>query len=398
MYTVHTIHFYILIMSNSQYSEIVYDEIGPAYIIKVYDPKLNFHGVAVLDNLNLGLAKGGIRMTGTVSPVEVSRLARAMSYKNALAGLPFGGGKSGIMVDPKGMSLSKKKAIIQSFAKMLRPFVPQYYIAGPDINTTEREMQWFAEAHGEWESVTGKPANYVSKKGGKTRRGLPHELGSTGFGVALSAKVALEFKEVNLSGAEITIAGYGNVGVFAHKFLEEWGAKIVAVSDSTGTIYDRSGLDFKKLSTAKAKKGSVLEYPATATSKKLSRDVIYELSCDVMIPAAGPDVINDSNVDKVKAKIIVEGANIPMVEEYEKKLHKKDILIVPDIIANAGGVISSYAEYKGFDEKHMFKLVEEKIVPNVKEVLAFTAKGGHAPREAAIKIAKQRILAAKNKK
>jgi glutamate dehydrogenase/leucine dehydrogenase len=382
-------------MPTPEQPEIIFDDIGPEYVIRVYDPKLKFHGVAVLDNLNLGMAKGGIRMTGTVGPVEVSRLARAMSYKNALAGLPFGGGKSGIMVDPKTITLRQKRAIIESFAKMLRPFVPKYYIAGPDINTTEREMEWFAEAHGEWESVTGKPATYTSKKNGKTRRGLPHELGSTGFGVALSTKVALEFKEIALKGAEITIAGYGNVGVFAHKFLQEWGAKIIAVSDSNGTIYDRAGLDYTKLLAAKTKTGSVLNYPAGTGTKKLSRDVIYELSCDVMIPAASPDVIDGGNVDRVKAKIIVEGANIPMKEEFEKHLHKKDVLIVPDIIANAGGVISSYAEYKGFDAAKMFKLVEEKIVPNVNEVMAFTAKGGHAPREAAIKIARQRILAAK---
>ncbi len=377
-------------------TEIIYDELGPEIVFRVYDPKLNFHGVAVLDNLNLGMAKGGIRMTGTVNEVEVSRLARAMSYKNAMAGLPFGGGKSGIMVDPKGMSLAKKKAIIESFAKMLRPIVPKYYIAGPDINTTEREMMWFADAHGEWESVTGKPANYTTKKGGKTKRGLPHELGSTGFGVALSAKVALEHLEMSLKGAEITIAGYGNVGAFAHKFLEEWGAKVVAVSDSSGTIYDRHGLNHAKLMKAKAKTGSVLDYPATTTSKKLSRDVIYELSADVMIPAAGPDVIGSHNVDRIKAQIIVQGANIPMREEFEKQLHRKNVLIIPDFIANAGGVISSYAEYMGYDEKKMFKLVESKIVPNVKEMLASVGKGATTPRETAIKIAKKRILAAKS--
>jgi glutamate dehydrogenase (NAD(P)+) len=376
---------------------IIFDEIGPEYIVQVYDPKLNFHGVAVLDNLNLGMAKGGIRMTGSVTPVEVSRLARAMSYKNALAGLPFGGGKSGIMVDPKGMSLNKKKAIIESFAKMLRPIVPKYYIAGPDINTTEREMAWFADAHGEWESVTGKPATYTSKKGGKTRRGLPHELGSTGFGVALSAKIALEHLGMKVQGAEVTIAGYGNVGVFAHKFLEEWGARVVAVSDSSGTIYDRHGLSYATLNKIKTKTGSVLNYPASATSKKLSRDVIYELSADVMIPAAGPDVINSSNVDRVKAQIIVEGANIPMREEFEKQLHRKNVLIIPDFAANAGGVISSYAEYMGYDAKKMFKLVESKIVPNVKEILSVMGKGTSTPRDAAMRIAKKRILVAKSK-
>jgi glutamate dehydrogenase/leucine dehydrogenase len=380
---------------NNEQTEIIFDDIGPAYVIEVYDPKLDFRGVAVLDNLNLGIAKGGIRMTGSVTPVEVSRLARAMSYKNALAGLPFGGGKSGIMVDPKPLSLRQKRAIVESFARMLRPFIPKYYIAGPDINTTEREMEWFAEAHGEWESVTGKPATYVSKKGGKTRRGLPHELGSTGFGVALATKVALAHKDIALKGAEVTIAGYGNVGVFAHKFLAEWGAKVVAVSDSSGTIYDRNGLDFNKLLATKTKTGSVMGYPGSASTKKLTRDVIYELSTDVMIPAASPDVIHHGNVDRVKAKIIVEGANIPMREEFEKQLHRKDVLIVPDIIANAGGVISSYAEYKGFDEKKMFKLVEEKIVPNVQEVLLTMSKNGHAPREAAIKIARKRILDAK---
>jgi len=380
---------------NDEQPEIIYDDIGPAYVIEVYDPKLDFRGVAVLDNLNLGMAKGGIRMTGSVTPVEVSRLARAMSYKNALAGLPFGGGKAGIMVDPKPLSLRQKRAIIESFARLLRPFVPKYYIAGPDINTTEREMEWFAEAHGEWESVTGKPANYTSRKGGKTKRGLPHELGSTGFGVALATKVALAHKDIAIKGAEVTIAGYGNVGVFAHKFLEEWGAKVVAVSDSSGTIYDRNGLNYDKLLSVKNKTGSVLHYPGSASTKKLTRDVIYELSCDVLIPAASPDVINHSNVDRVKAKIIVEGANIPMREDFEKQLHRKDVLIVPDIIANAGGVISSYAEYKGYDEKRMFKLVEEKIVPNVQAVLATMGKNGHAPREAAIKLARKRILEAK---
>jgi len=379
--------------------EVIYDDIGPEYILEVYDPKLNFSGVVVLDNLNLGLAKGGIRMTGTVDPVEVSRLARAMTYKNAMAGLPFGGGKAGIAVDPKTISLRKKKAIIESFARMLKVIVPKYYIAGPDINTTEREMAWFADAHGDWESVTGKPADYVSKKGGKTRRGLPHELGSTGYGVALSTKVALAFKEIDIKDAEITIAGYGNVGVFAHRFLEEWGAKVIAVSDSSGTIYDRNGLDHKKLLTAKTKTGSVLNYPASTTSKKLSRDVIYELSANVLIPAAGPDVINRSNVERIKTKIIVEGANIPMAEQFEKQLHKKDVLIIPDFVANAGGVISSYAEYKGYDEKKMFKLVEEKIVLNMQVMLATVAKNGHAPREVAMKIARQRILAgAKRKK
>ena len=374
--------------------EIVYDDIGPEYVIKVYDPKLKFHATLVIDNTNLGLGKGGIRMTGSVSDVEVSRLARAMTFKNALAGLPFGGAKSGIKVDPKGISAKHKKEIIQSFARIIRPLIPSKYIAGPDINTTEKEMQEFAEAHGLWESATGKPANYCSSQGGKKRCGLPHELGSTGYGIALSTVAALKHLDINVTGAEIMIAGYGNVGVFAHKFLQERGAKIVAVNDTGGTMYDRKGIDFAKLSEVKQKTGSVINYPG---GKKLSREVIYELSCDTLIPAALPDIINETNVAKVKAKSIVEGANIPMREEYEKQLHKKDILIIPDFLANAGGVISSYAEYKGFDAKKMFKLVEQKITENTAEVLGIVAKGTMTPRDAALKIAKKRVLEAKRK-
>ncbi len=366
-----------------------FDDIGPEYIVETYDPKLGFRGVLVIDNTNLGMAKGGIRMTGTVSTPEVFRLARAMSYKNALAGLPFGGGKAGIMVDPKTITPAKKRAIMESFANSLRPLIPGKYIAGPDINTTEKEMEIFARAHGMWESATGKPAAYCSSKGGKKRCGLPHELGSTGFGVTLAAEVAAKARDIKLEGASVAIAGYGNVGVFAHKFLQEKGAKIIAVSDSSGTIYDRKGIDHEKLNDIKQKTGSISSYPGV---KKLSRDVIYELTCDILIPAATPDVINEKNVSRVMAKIIVEGANIPMQEQFEQYLHKKDVLIIPDIIANAGGVISSYAEYKGYDAKKMFKLVEEKIVPNVAEIIT-KSEGTVIPRQAAFKIARSRILA-----
>lgn len=380
-------------MDTTQREGIVFDEIGPEYIVETYDPKLGFRGVVVIDNTNLGMGKGGIRMTGSVNPVEVWRLARAMSYKNALAGLPFGGAKAGITVDPKTITPAKKRAIMESFANSLRPLIPSKYIAGPDINTTEKEMEQFARAHGLWESATGKPATYCSSQGGKKRCGLPHELGSTGYGVTLAAEVAAKARDIKLSEASVAIAGYGNVGVFAHKFLQEKGAKIIAVSDSSGTIYDRKGIDYEKLLAIKTKTGSISGYPG---AKKLSRDVIYELTCDILIPAATPDVINKENVGRVMAKIIVEGANIPMQEEFEQYLHKKDVLIIPDIIANAGGVISSYAEYKGYDAKKMFKLVEEKIVPNVEEIIS-KSEGAVIPRHAALKIAKQRILGAKKK-
>lgn len=372
------------------------DEIGPAYIIRTYDPKLDFEGILVIDNLNLGLGKGGIRMTPDVSMTEVFRLARAMSFKNALAELPFGGAKAGIVWDPHQHTLDEKRAVMESFSRSLKAVIPRLYIAGPDINTSEREMQWFAMANGNWKSATGKPANYCMEVFGKGEKkcGIPHEFGSTGFGVVQTTKVAAEFAGVELKGATAGIAGFGNVGMFAMKHLEEIGVKTVAVSGRDGVIFNPKGIDYKNLMKLKDSGKSIMDYK---DAKKIDREAIYELKLDILIPAATPDVIHEKNYKKVKSKIIVEGANIPMNEKYEEYFHKNGTLIVPDIIANAGGVISSYAEYRGYNPKRMFETVEAKIVKNVRTVLAASKKEKRSPRKVAMEIAKKRILSAKRK-
>jgi len=364
------------------------DEIGPVYVIQVYDPKLEYTGFLVIDNINLGLGKGGFRMTPEVDVVEVSRLARAMSYKNAMAGLPFGGAKGGIRLDAKKLTPAKKKAIIESFSKRLKPFAPKYYIAGPDMNINEIDMKFFAKANGAWESATGKPSNFCEGK----KCGLPHELGSTGFGAVQAVKIAANFIGLKLSGATASVAGFGNVGTFAAKFLDEAGVKVVAISDSSGTIYDPNGLDVKNISKIKSQHQPVTSYKK---AKILSREKIYEIKVDIMIPSAGSDVINKKNYKKVKAKIISEGANLPISEKIEEYFHSTNITVIPDIIANAGGVISSYAEYKGYSPQKMFKLVEEKISKNVKAILAISKKTKKSPRKVAMEIAKKRILSAK---
>ncbi|PIR87813.1 MAG: Glu/Leu/Phe/Val dehydrogenase [Candidatus Harrisonbacteria bacterium CG10_big_fil_rev_8_21_14_0_10_45_28] len=369
--------------------KIVFDDIGPEFIVKVYNPKLGYRGVVVIDNRNLGVAKGGFRMTPEVTAYEVSRLARGMTFKNSLAGLPFGGGKGGIRYDHRSISPAQKKAIVQDFAKKLKGLIPDFYISGPDMNIAEAEMEWFASANGSWNSCTGKPAKYCKAK----KCGLPHELGSTGFGVALSAVAAAKHQGIDIKGATVAVAGYGNVGQFAHKFLQEKGAVVVAISDSRGTLYNKEGLDWKKCWDIKNKKGG------TVTSSKEGevkhRDTIYEMKVDVLIPAAGSDVINDKNVKRVKAKVVVEGANIPMKPNHEAILHKKGTLVIPDIIANSGGVISSYAELQGYSPAKMFKLVEEKIMPNVRAILKTMDAKNMLPRDAALKIARDRVLKAK---
>ena len=363
------------------------DSIGPEHIIKVHNPKLGVWGYLVIDNTVLGPGKGGIRMTPSVTEEEVFRLARAMTYKNAIANIPFGGAKSGIAYDPRSGDTKKKKEIMQWFAQAVKPFIPASYIAGPDVNTTETEMKWFVEAIKNRKGATGKP---------KSLGGLPHELGSTGFGVAHAARIALEHAGIDINGATVAIEGFGNVGTFACKFLEEWGAKIVAVSDSKGTAYRENGLDYRTLMKTKKQTGSVVNYNGAS---HLLKEDIFALSVDVLIPAALPDVINERNVKTVRAKIIVEGANIPMRHDIEEQLSSRGVLIVPDIVANAGGVISSYAEYKGYTAKKMFALVEEKIGASTRAVLAEVRATKQNPRAIAMKLALQRLTpGAKRKK
>ncbi len=355
------------------------DNIGPQYVVKVYNHELDVHGVLVIDNTKLGPGKGGIRMTPTVDEEEVSRLARAMTYKNALADIPFGGAKAGLIFDPKKSDAATKKKVVEWFARELKPFLPKLYIAGPDINMTEKEMAIFVQAVGMRQAATGQP---------KRLGGLPHELGSTGYGVAEAVKLALIHRGFPLAGARVAIEGFGNVGIFAARFLTEAGLKIVAVSDSKGAVYNQNGLPWKELLKVKKVKDSVVHF---LNSEKLANDKIFTLPVDVLIPAALPDVINDKNADQIQASVIVEGANIAVMPGAEAKLLARGVLIVPDIIANAGGVISSYAEYRGYSSEKMFKLVKQKITKSVTAVLTEAKKTGQSPREVAMMIATKRL-------
>lgn len=355
------------------------DEWGPEKIIEIHGASVGLNAVVVLDNLALGQAKGGIRMTPTVDVEEVFRLARTMTWKTSIAGLPFGGGKSGIIADPKKMSAEQKKNLMVAFGRALKNIAPKMYIAAPDVNTAEEEMRWFVEGNGNPKSTTGKP---------KDLGGLPHELGSTGFGVAHAAAIAAKHKHIPLNEMTFAVEGFGNVGVFAAKFLTDWGAKLVAASDSKGVMYNTTGLDFAKLDEAKRTTKSVVNYPQ---GEKLPGEKIFELPVDILIPAALPDVITPANVNSVNAKIVVEGGNIVMRESEEQRLHERGVLVVPDFVANAGGVISSYSEYRGYDEQKMFDLVEKKIKKNTRLVLRDAKKKGCKPRDAAVAIAQNRV-------
>jgi glutamate dehydrogenase/leucine dehydrogenase len=358
------------------------DEFGPEMILQVYDQKTGMRGVTVIHNTALGPGKGGIRMQPDVTISEVMGLAEAMTWKNALAGIPFGGAKSGIVADPKTVD---KEAVMRAFARKVAKLIPDVYIPGPDMNTTEKEMGYIADELHNRKAATGKP---------ESMGGLPHELGSTGFGVSQATKVGLEHIGSKVDGATIAIEGFGNVGTFTAKHLSSWGAKIVAVSDSKGVAYLEGGLDYEMLMKAKAEKGTVTAYPGC---KVLPGADLFALRVDVLIPGARPNVINESNMSAIRARMIVEAANIPIKHAVEADIEKRGILVVPDIIANAGGVISSFVEHIGGTEEEMFQMVEEKIVSNTRLVLRESQRIGNT-REAAMKIAKERVRHAMNAK
>ena len=364
------------------------DELGPEYVINIYDPKLKMEGFLVIDNTILGPGKGGIRMTENVNAEEVFRLARVMTFKNSLADLPLGGAKAGIIW--KGGSPELKKKFIQSFARSIKLLTPKKYIGAPDVNTGEQEMQWFVEATGDWRSATGKPANYCMKMFGKKgeKCGIPHEYGSTGFGVAKSAEAAAEILKIDMKGARVAIHGFGNVGTFTYKFLTEMGAKVVALADAHSTVFQEEGFNHKEIEKIIKDKKTLKDYPF---GQQISAEKFWEIETDILIPASVTNVINDGNKDKIKTKMIVEAGNIPMTEEIEKYFLKKGIVIVPDFIANAGGVISSYAEYRGYNPKRMMETVDKKITKNVKIILKKSLKENKNPREVGMEIALERI-------
>lgn len=356
--------------------EKMYDALGPEKIIRFYDPKTGLKGFLVIDNTKRGPAKGGVRMRPDVDEMEVFRLARAMTLKCAMADLPFGGGKSGIIADPQTLTKAQKKSLCVAYGKAIKHLAPSEYVSAPDMNTAEEEMAWIAEGNGNKKSVTGKP---------KKLGGIPHELGSTGFGVYHSTLVALKHLHLDVRRITFAVEGFGNVGEFAAKFLCDAGAKLVAVSDSKGVLVNYNGIDFARLKKIKEQKGSVTAYGGSI----LDGNKILDVHCDVLVTAAVKDLVKAEDAARLQFKLVVEGSNIPMSHATEELLFQRDILVIPDFVANAGGVISSYVEYKGGSVKDMWKMVEQKVVKNTKLVLAEKNK---CPRCIADAIALKRVL------
>jgi len=348
------------------------DEFGPIKVVHCNDPGCRARGVVVIDNVSCGPSIGGVRMAPDVTTSEVFRLARAMTLKNAAAGLPHGGGKSGILADPKA---PHKEQIVRAFARAIRDL--KEYIPGPDMGTDEECMAWVHDAIGR---AVGLP---------RVLGGIPlDELGATGFGLAKCAEVAAEFCSLDLKGARVAVQGFGNVGQHAARFLVGKGARLVAVSDLDGTLFDAAGIDVDGLSQLKRRTGKVTSLPR---GEKLARDALFGIPCDILIPAARPDCIHSDNARDIKAKLVLQGANIPATDEAERILYERGIINVPDFIANAGGVICAAVEYRGESETFAFESIAEKIPQNTREVLARSREEKITPREAAVRMALERV-------
>ncbi|MCQ4345621.1 MAG: Glu/Leu/Phe/Val dehydrogenase [Sulfolobaceae archaeon] len=347
-------------------------------------------------NSALGPYKGGVRYHPSTTRDEVAALSMMMTWKNSLLLLPFGGGKGGIRVDPK--TLDK-----EDLEKLSRKYIQQIYmyigsdkdIPAPDVNTDSQVMAWFLD---EYIKVTGR-----QDFGAFT--GKPVEIGgiavreySTGLGVATIAKMAAEKFLNGIEGKTVIVQGFGNVGTYTVKFLSEMGAKVIGVSDSKGGVIDPEGLDYNELLKVKKATGSVINYPK---GKKVTNEELLTSECDILIPAALENVIHRGNAEKVKAKLIVEAANGPLTADADLTLKRRGIPVVPDILANAGGVVGSYVEWANnkmgeiLEEEEQKRLVISRMEKAFNAVYTEYQKLGDVDlRTAAMALAVERVFKA----
>ena len=353
------------------------DGLGPARVELLRDPHVGLEAIVVVDNTALGPAIGGVRMAPEVSVEEIARLARAMTLKNAIAGLAHGGAKAGIVADP-AVPLDRKQAIVRAFARAIRDRAD--YIPGPDMGTDEACMAW---VHDEIGRAVGLP---------EVLGGIPLDvIGATGFGLAVAAEAVAAAGWLRLDGARVVVQGYGAVGRHAARFLAERGATVVAVSDSRGGVCREAGLDLDKLEQWKSGGDTVASFPG---GEPVDHDTLISFPCDAWVPAARPDVFTAANAPRVQAAVILEGANIPATPEAETVFHDRGILVVPDVVANAGGVICAAVEHRGGTRTEAFAVIEEKIRANTATVLTRARQTGVAPRVAAVAFAGDRIAEA----
>lgn len=351
-----------------------------------------FTGYRVQYNDALGPTKGGIRYHPDLTIDEVTALAAWMTWKTAVTGLPLGGGKGGIRCNPKKMSKAELERLTRGFARTIAKFIgPSTDVPAPDVYTDAQTMAWMMDEYSEivgypaFGVVTGKPVNV----GGSLGRNE-----ATSRGVMYTVVEAAKHLGIDLKNATVAVQGYGNVGYHAARLLREIGCKIVAVSDSKGGIYSPDGLDPVRVYEHKNKTGSVVGYP---DSGPVSNEELLELECDILVPSALENQITGANATSIRAKIVAEGANGPTTPEADDVLFRKGIFVIPDILANSGGVIVSYFEQVQnqmnfyWAEEEVRAKLKNTITKAFKEVLRMARQCDVNMRTAAYMLAVRRV-------
>ncbi|HEV7968281.1 MAG TPA: Glu/Leu/Phe/Val dehydrogenase [Candidatus Acidoferrales bacterium] len=299
-----------------------------------------FTGFRVQHNVSRGPAKGGLRYHPNVTLDEVKALAAWMTWKTATVNLPYGGAKGGIVCDPKRMSKGELERMTRRYAAEIQPIIgPEVDIPAPDVYTDSQTMAWIMDTyamtvgHAAPGVVTGKPVSIGGSEG---------RTDATGRGVLYVVEEACKVKKINLRGATVAIQGFGNVGSAVARLFAEKKAKIVAISDSRGGVHNPRGIDPLRALRYKERSGTVVGMPGAS---RISNDELLALKCDILIPAALENVITLHNADQIKAKIVAEAGNGPTTPHADEILSRKGVFVVPDILANAGGVTVSYFEW-----------------------------------------------------
>jgi glutamate dehydrogenase (NAD(P)+) len=351
-----------------------------------------FTGYRVQHNLGRGPAKGGIRYHQNVSIDEVKALAMWMTWKCAVVGIPYGGGKGGVIVDPKKLSLKELEALTRRFTTEISVLIgPERDIPAPDVNTNAQVMAWMMDTYSMHAGytvpgvVTGKPISLGGSEGRNE---------ATARGAVFTIVDAAAHLGMDLTKATVAVQGFGNAGSIAARLIRDEGATVIAVSDTGGGILNRDGLDIDRVIGWKKEHGTVAGFPG---SDPISNDKLLEVKCDILIPAALENQISAANAGRVKAKIVAEAANGPTTPEADAILHDNGVFIIPDILCNAGGVTVSYFEWvQDLNRDHWSEAVvnaklKEIMDRSFGEVLAMSLLEEVNMRTAAYLVAVQRV-------
>jgi glutamate dehydrogenase (NAD(P)+) len=351
-----------------------------------------FTGFRVQHNLGRGPAKGGIRYHQDVSIDEVKALAMWMTWKCAVVGIPYGGGKGGVIVDPKKLSMKELEGLSRRFFTEIEVLVgPERDIPAPDVNTTPQVMAWFMDTYSMHQGytvpgvVTGKPISLGGSEGRNE---------ATARGCVYTIVEAARHLDLDLKTARVAVQGFGNAGSIAARLISDEGSTVVAVSDSTGGIHNPTGLDIGRVVNWKKEHGTVQGFPGATD---ISNAQVLEVDCDILIPAALENQITDRNAGRIKAKLVAEAANGPTTPDADLILARNGVFMIPDILCNAGGVTVSYFEWvQDLNRDHWSEtVVNEKLreimVKAFGETLAIANRESCDMRTAAYLLAVERV-------